>query len=202
MDPVNYYITTLTNAFKNIAPILGFIVVGYFIFVKGPFLFLKKSLSDQKKKFEEENKDIAKVEKYTVDDYKEFQRKLKLMNNEEVSTQKVLPDSRIKKETSEQKKAEHKKTEQKKTGQQRKEEPKKDRSTKSPEPHTHSPEEVFNFRPGESFSQSELKKRYFELLKQNHPDRVASMGSDFKKLAEKNTKDINKAFEALKKRAS
>jgi DnaJ like chaperone protein len=47
-----------------------------------------------------------------------------------------------------------------------------------------------------------LKKRYFELLKQNHPDRVASMGPDFKKLAENNTKEINKAFETLKKKAA
>jgi DnaJ like chaperone protein len=51
-------------------------------------------------------------------------------------------------------------------------------------------------------TQSDLKKRYFELLKQNHPDRVASMGHDFKKLAEKNTKEINKAYEKLKKKAS
>ena len=64
------------------------------------------------------------------------------------------------------------------------------------------PEEIFNIKGGQVFSESELKKRYFELLKQNHPDRVASMGEDFKKLAEKNTKDINDAYEKLKRKDS
>lgn len=80
--------------------------------------------------------------------------------------------------------------------QQKKQEPKKPVFKPASEP---TPEEILGFKPGEAFTQIELKKRYFELLKQNHPDRVASMGDDFKKLAEKNTKDINKAYEKLKK---
>jgi DnaJ-domain-containing protein 1 len=67
---------------------------------------------------------------------------------------------------------------------------------------TLTPEEIFNIKENQTISESELKKRYFALLKQNHPDRVASMGEDFKKLAEKNTKDINDAYEKLKKKDS
>lgn len=190
MDPVNYYITTITTAFKNIAPILAFLVGGYLIFIKGPFLFLRKSMNDQKKKIEEESRDLKIVEKYTVDDYNEFKRKMKLMNETQgpaktVSKEKTLPPP------------ESKRKEERK--EERKEKPKSPERPK--ESISQTPEEIFNFRPGESFSQGELKKRYFDLLKQNHPDRVASMGPDFKKLAEKNTKDINKAFETLKKKA-
>lgn len=196
MDPtVNYYVTTLTTAFKNIAPVLVFIIGGYFVFVKLPFLFLKKSMDDQKKKLQEENKDlVAPEKKYSVEDYKEFQRKMKLMNgtSEPTSKSKVL-------ELPGQPKVEAKKEQPKeKPKQEKKQEP-----PKKPEPaQTQSPEEILGFKPNEKFTKSELKKRYFELLKQNHPDRVASMGQDFKKLAEKNTKDINRAYDKLKDKAS
>jgi DnaJ-domain-containing protein 1 len=69
-------------------------------------------------------------------------------------------------------------------------------------PRSQSPEAFFNFGPDDKFTSRELKKRYFELLQKNHPDRVASMSEEFKKLAEKNTKDINKAYDQLKKKAS
>jgi membrane protein involved in colicin uptake len=72
---------------------------------------------------------------------------------------------------------------------------------KAPQKNT-SAEEVFEIRAGEILTKSELKKRYFELLKMNHPDKVASLGSDFKILAEKKTKAINSAYEELKKKAS
>lgn len=101
------------------------------------------------------------------------------------SIHKSLKISAIKAKKPEQKKAE-------------KEAPKKPEKV-SP---TSMPEEVFNFKTGESFTQAELKKRYFNKLKENHPDRVASMGEDFKKLAEKNTKEINLAYDKLKKKAS
>lgn len=197
MDPtVNYYVTTLTTAFKNIAPVLAFIIGGYFVFVKLPFLFLKKSMDDQKKKLNEENKDlVAPEKKYSVEDYKEFQRKMKLMNGEPSAPQKgkVL-------ELPGQPKVEAKK-------EQPKEKPKQEKRAepppKKPEPvQSQTPEEILGFKPNEKFTKSELKKRYFELLKQNHPDRVASMGNDFKKLAEKNTKDINRAYDKLKDKAS
>lgn len=179
MEPVEYYIKTLTAAFKNIGPLVAFIVGGYFIFVKMPFLLFRKSMDEQKKKMADENKDVLKVEKYTVEDYKKFQETVKLLNAKEQPKQ-----------------------EQKKEEGPKKEGPKKEKPGPRPSPGAKSPEEVFNLKPGESISQSELKKRYIELIKQNHPDRVASMGHDFKKLAENNTKEINKAFDALKKKAS
>lgn len=196
MDPtVNYYVTTLTTAFKNVAPVLAFIIGGYFVFVKLPFLFLKKSMDDQKKKLQEENKDlVAPEKKYSVEDYKEFQRKMKLMNG----TAEIAPaKNKVLELPGQQQKKEQPKEKPK---QEKKQEP-----PKKPEPvqrEAQSPEEILGFKPNERFTKSELKKRYFELLKQNHPDRVASMGQDFKKLAEKNTKDINRAYDKLKDKAS
>lgn len=200
MEVINYYIATLTTAFKNIAPVVCFIVGGYFIFVKMPFLFFRKSMSEQKKKFEE-NKNPEVVEKYTVENYREFQRTLKLMNGTAEEPGKEKQDQKkAEKEKTQQKKSEQQGTEQKRSEQKKKEERKT--QERPSQQHTQTPEEIFNFKAGESFTKSELKKRYFELLKQNHPDRVAGLGPDFRKLAEKNTKEINKAFEVLKKRAS
>lgn len=206
MDPTaSYYITTLTTAFKNIAPVLAFIIGGYFVFVKLPFLFLKKSMDDQKKKLHEENKDLLPSEKkYSVEDYKEFQRKLKLMNgslDSSFSKDKVLelPGQKRVGTKQEQKREQQKERDQ----QEKKTEQKKQDPPKKPDPSaSQSPEEVLGFKANESFTKSELKKRYFELLKQNHPDRVASMGQDFKRLAEKNTKEINRAYDKLKDKAS
>jgi DnaJ like chaperone protein len=65
-----------------------------------------------------------------------------------------------------------------------------------------SPEAVFNLKPGETFTKGELKKRYHELLKGCHPDKVAALDPEFKKLADKRTKDINMAYEKLKSRAA
>lgn len=183
MEPVEYYIKTLTAAFKTIGPLVAFIVGGYFIFVKMPFLLFRKSMDEQKKKVAEENKDVLKVEKYTVEDYKKFQSTMKQLNGKPEEPKKEQPKQEKKEEP-------------------KKEQPKKERPAPRPSPAAKSPEEVFNLKPGESLTQSDLKKRYIELIKQNHPDRVASMGQDFKKLAENNTKEINKAFEALKKKAS
>ncbi len=103
-----------------------------------------------------------------------------------------------------------KKEQQKFQQQNKKEEPKKEqkkeerreipkRPAADPGP---SPESVFELLPGQKLSSSELKTRYHDLLKQSHPDRVASMGPDFKKLAEKKTKELNDAYAKLKKRAS
>jgi len=81
--------------------------------------------------------------------------------------------------------------------QKSKEEPPKKAQSK-----TSNAEEIFEIPAGQVLNQIELKKRYFELLKQNHPDKVASLGNDFKVLAEKKTKAINSAYEELKKKAS
>jgi DnaJ-domain-containing protein 1 len=172
MDPAHYYYTTMMTAFTKLAPYFIFIVGGYFIFIKMPFLFLKKSMDDQKKNLEPEKKDAVPKLEKPVE----------------------KPRDRL-----------ERKEEQRKEG-PKKEQPKKEAPPKRPQPaaaqKTLSPEEVLGFRPGEAFTQSELKKRYFDLLKQNHPDRVAMMGADFKKLADKNTKDINQAYEKLKNKAA
>ena len=156
-------------------------------------------MDDQKKKLgdEKKNPEIPQ-DKYTVDNYLEFQRKLKLMNGEAGTKKESKSDRR--QETRNEQKTDSKREE-------KKEQPKKEQSKKEPPKRPQivpdqSPEEVFNLRSGEVITKVELKKRYFELLKQNHPDRVASMGEDFKKLAEKNTKEINKAYDKLKLKAS
>lgn len=61
---------------------------------------------------------------------------------------------------------------------------------------------LFDLKPGQILNKKVLKKRYYDLLKENHPDKVESLGSDFKTLAEKKTKEINSAYEELKKKAS
>lgn len=63
-------------------------------------------------------------------------------------------------------------------------------------------EAIFSFKVGENFSRSELKKRYFTLLKTHHPDRFASQGEEAKLQAEIRTKEINSAYERLLQRAA
>ena len=143
-------------------------------------------MNEQKRKLEVEGEKKQGEEKYTLEHYKEFQKRLRLMNQG--------PENKAK---DDKKAHEHKQKEKVKNKEERRQENKRPDPPKSK-----SPEEVFELKPGEILSGAELKRRYFELLKQNHPDRVASMGAEFKTLAEKNTKEINKAYEALKRKAS
>ncbi len=55
--------------------------------------------------------------------------------------------------------------------------------------------ELLGLKPG--FTQKQLKEAYREAVKQNHPDKVASLSNEFKALAEKRTKQINQAFDLL-----
>ncbi len=190
---VNYYVTTLGNAFTKLLPLFIFLVGGYFIFIRMPFLFFRKSLDNQKKQEAESKKEVA-VKDYTVEDYLDFQRKMKQMNGEQP---KLEAGGHKKEEKKGQQKAEQK-TEQKKTEQK----DQREKVHRPTPPQGISPEKIFGFQENQKITKSELKKRYFELLKENHPDRVASMGADFKKLAEKNTKDINSAYEKLKNKAA
>lgn len=189
MDASQYYITTLTAAFKNLAPIAIFILGGYLVFVKLPFLFFLKSMKSQKQEFEQNQRlgDDSK-KSYKIEDYEDFQRRMKLMN---------APKEEPKKE-------EPKKEEPKARAQEKKkEEPKKEiPKAKSKPAQNNSAEELFELKPGQVFTQQELKKKYHDLLKMNHPDKVASMGPDFKKMAELKTKDINSAYVKLKKLAA
>ena len=45
----------------------------------------------------------------------------------------------------------------------------------------------------------EIKEAYKKRMKEYHPDRVASLGAELKELAEKKSKDINEAYNFLKK---
>ncbi len=189
MDASQYYITTLTAAFKNLAPIAIFLLGGYIVFIKLPFLFFLKSMKDSKQDFEQNQRlgDDSK-KPYKLEDYEDFQRRMKLMG-----PQKEEP-----------KKEEPKKEEPKaKAQEKKKEEPKKEQPKPKPKPQVNtSAEELFELKPGQTYSPQELKKKYHDLLKMNHPDKVASMGPDFKKMAEMKTKDINTAYMKLKKLAA
>lgn len=176
MDVAQYYVTTLTNAATKIGPVLIFLVVGYFVFIKLPFMFMVKVNKDQKPKEEPKKSPIPEIKtadekiKLTAGNYED---RLKMAREEKERNQKRREEEKPKKEA-----------------------PKKASVKLSPA------EELFEFNPGDSITKGELKKRYHELLRQNHPDKVASLGSDFKKLAEKKTKEINSAYDELKKKAS
>lgn len=156
-----YYLNTFSVAFQKISTTVIFLVVGYFIFFKLPFLFFLRNMKKQKEEVE-----------------------VKPLKNEQ--PQKILI---------------HK--EQKTKSQERKQESKYQKELPAKEKvsflEAHA---VFGISEGTKLTQVELKKRYLELLKQNHPDKVASLGDDFKKLAEKKTKEINHAYEKLKSKAS
>ncbi len=47
-------------------------------------------------------------------------------------------------------------------------------------------------------SQEDIKKAYRKLASQYHPDKVAHLGDEFKKLAEKRFKEIQEAYQSLK----
>ena len=182
MDPVDYYLTTFTTSLRKLIPLFVFLVGGYFIFFKLPFFFLRKNLQNEKNKISEENK------------FDEENNKDKIPKKIETTS-----NSKSHKKSHDRMKNKSDEESRKKEGSRSfKEDPKNQVSPKK----IQTPEEVFNLKPNEIITQSELKKRYFELLKKNHPDRVASMGEDFKKLAEKNTKDINDAYEKLRIKAS
>ena len=46
---------------------------------------------------------------------------------------------------------------------------------------------------------AEIKKAYQALIQQYHPDRVADMGPELRDVAEERTKEINAAYEELKR---
>ncbi|MBA2406035.1 MAG: J domain-containing protein [Bdellovibrionales bacterium] len=194
MEILNYYIKTLSTAGGKLLPVGVFLLVGYFLFIKLPFYFFKK-VKDENKIVDENlglyKKDSAvefKTQEKMKLDQTTYQERLNQAREEKERQQK-----RREQETKQESKQESKKQESKK---QKPEEPKKAPPKAAPA------EEIFEIPAGQTLNKSELKKRYFELLKQNHPDKVASLGNDFKVLAEKKTKAINSAYEELKKKAS
>ena len=63
-----------------------------------------------------------------------------------------------------------------------------------------SPHEVLGVRPGAS--QEEISAAYRRLVQQYHPDKVADLGPELRELAEQRMKEINAAYQSLKKQAS
>ncbi|MSQ22863.1 MAG: J domain-containing protein [Dehalococcoidia bacterium] len=63
-----------------------------------------------------------------------------------------------------------------------------------------SPHEVLGVRPGAS--QEEIASAYRLLVRQYHPDKVADLGPELRELAEQRMKEINAAYESLKRHAS
>ena len=57
--------------------------------------------------------------------------------------------------------------------------------------------EILGIAPDTSLK--EIKKAYQALIQQYHPDRVADMGPELKDVAEARTKEINAAYEELKR---
>lgn len=201
MDPSTYYITTLTNAFNKLAPALAYALAGYFIFIRLPFLLFLKNVKANKPIVET---DLEVTDEATEKKLKEqknrddFQRRMKILNGPTGSEKSEGQSQRA--ERTQQKHREEKKEEKKeeRKREERREEPRK----KPAAAKDSSAENIFELRPGQNFTKDELKKKYHELLRMNHPDKVASLGQDFKKLAEQKTKDINTAYHKLKSRAS
>ncbi|HXH73753.1 MAG TPA: J domain-containing protein [Bacteriovoracaceae bacterium] len=194
MDVTNYYITTLTKAFTKIGPIVGFIVIGYFIFVKLPFLFFLRNMKKSKESLQDQNpvKSDAKEPTYSVEDYEKFVQRKKRLEGEKSEPLKLAE-------------APKKKTEEKKKEEPKREEKKKEPPKDQPKKNTSSDpvaEALFEIKPGVAFTKEDLKKKYHELLKMNHPDKVAALSPDFKNLADKKTKEINSAYTRLLKRAA
>ena len=171
MDPSQYYMTTLSNAASKIGPLIAYAIVGYFIFIKLPFLIALRSQKENRI----QNKDDTAPEKSAPSP---FQEKIKV----EKTFKKVKEETKQEKVEKEEK---QEKTEQKKSSH-----------------HKLNAFAIFDLNADEKFTKMQLKKKYYELLRQNHPDKVASLSSDLKKLAEKKTKDINTAYDELKKKAS
>jgi DnaJ like chaperone protein len=49
-------------------------------------------------------------------------------------------------------------------------------------------------------TREEIRKKYRDLAKQYHPDRVADLGPELKEIAEKKMKEINQAYEFYQKK--
>jgi len=49
-------------------------------------------------------------------------------------------------------------------------------------------------------SQDEIRAAYQRLVRQYHPDRVADMGPELRRIAEERTKEINEAYARLRRR--
>ena len=74
------------------------------------------------------------------------------------------------------------------------------RATGSQYGYPRSPYEVLGVRRGAS--KDEIVSRYRELVRQYHPDKVTNMAPEFREVAERRMKEINAAYDALKRYAA
>ena len=74
------------------------------------------------------------------------------------------------------------------------------RATGSQYGYVRSPYEVLGVRRGAS--KDEIVSRYRELVRQYHPDKVTHMAPEFREVAERRMKEINAAYDALKRYAA
>jgi DnaJ-domain-containing protein 1 len=200
MDVANYYITTLTNAFGNLLPIGGFLLLGYFLFLRLPLNVMVKIMKENRS-------DVTPVEISAESANEgpellgagraqaEAEEKEKLRREREQHERLKYQEARRARDQARQERT-HSKSKQD-DNKSRKEEVKAEGVRKQS-----AEEALFEMRAGQRFTKKELKQKYHELLKMNHPDKVASMGPDFKVMAEKKTKAINSAYEKLKTRAA
>jgi DnaJ-domain-containing protein 1 len=216
MNVANYYVTTLTNAAEKIGPIVLFIVVGYLLFIKLPFYFAMRVHQENKPKEEEPKKSPSLDQKTYFEsrpkiDPNSHRQQMNQRKEEDLAKQKRKEQEREEeKHRQERKKAEREKARAQEELKSKKKEEESKKREKQESKHKSTPPlqtssnacEIFELKPDEIISKAELKKRYHELLRQNHPDKVAALGHDFKNLAEKKTKEINTAYEELKKKAS
>jgi preprotein translocase subunit Sec63 len=61
-----------------------------------------------------------------------------------------------------------------------------------------SPWDVLGVSPGAS--DEEIRAAYTKKMRENHPDRVADMAAEIREVAERRSKEINAAYDALKRR--
>lgn len=184
MDPVQYYVTTLTNAAQKLGPMVLYLVGGYLLFIKLPFVLYYKVLQKPKVDFSQEEikPDLSFQKEMEEQRRREFNERMKNLGpgqgqkkteNKEESSQKTSGNN----------------THQKQSG------PRPAPKSKMREA---TPEEIiFKLKAGEVFTAKELKKRYHELLKANHPDKFRTEHQ--KESAEAKTKSINDAYQKLKK---
>jgi Pyruvate/2-oxoacid:ferredoxin oxidoreductase gamma subunit len=203
MDPATYYATTLTNAAKNLGPIILYLIAGYLIFIKLPFMLMMKVNKENKPKVEDDFKGPKLENKPGFKPPQDTKIKLDSMSHTERMQQRAKEiDEQIKrkeKEREEERLRQEKKKAERDNAKAQEEAEKKSKEAAKNAPPLTAAAKVFDFKLGEEITKKELKKRYHKLLRENHPDKVAE---DKKTLAEKKTKEINSAYEELEKKAS
>lgn len=184
MDPVQYYVTTLTNAAQKLGPVVLYLVGGYLLFIKLPFVLYYKVLQKPKVDFSQEEikPDLNFQKEMEEQRRREFNERMKNLGSGQ--SQKKTDNKQESSQKSSENHSQHKQNGPRPA-------PKSKMREATPE------EIIFKLKAGEVFTAKELKKRYHELLKANHPDKFRTEHQ--KESAEAKTKNINDAYQKLKK---